>query len=80
MIKTVGYLLHGSSPNNNNILYSFQREIKAVVRSYTWTHNEELNCTYLWIHASIIAVLFAQDIIYKRYKLRAVDDTFLEQI
>ena len=24
-----------------------RREIKAVVRSYTLTHNEELNCTYL---------------------------------
>ena len=32
---------------NNNILYSSQREIKAVVRSYTLTYNEELNCTYL---------------------------------
>ena len=27
--------------DNNNILYSSQREIKAVVRSYTLTHNEE---------------------------------------
>ena len=33
--------------NNNNILYSSQREIKAVVRSYTLTHNQKLNCTYL---------------------------------
>ena len=33
--------------DGNNILYSSQREIKAVVRSYTLTHNEELNCTYL---------------------------------
>ena len=31
--------------NDNNILYSPQREIKAVVRSYTSTHNEELNST-----------------------------------
>ena len=28
-------------------IYSSQREIKAVVRSYTLTHNEELNCIYL---------------------------------
>ena len=35
------------STNNNNILYSSQREIKAVVRSYTLTHKEELNYTYL---------------------------------
>ena len=34
---------------NNNILYSSQREIKAVVRSYTLTYNEELNS-----HISII--------------------------
>ena len=33
--------------NNSNILYSSQQEIKAVVRSYTLTHNEELNGTYL---------------------------------
>ena len=25
---------------------SFHSEIKAVVRSYTLTHKEELNCTY----------------------------------
>ena len=33
--------------NNNNMLCSSQREIKAVVRAYTLTHNEELNCTFL---------------------------------
>ena len=33
--------------NNSNILYSSQREIKAVVRAYTLTHNENLNCTFL---------------------------------
>ena len=33
--------------NNNNLLYSSQREIKAVLRSDTFTHKEELNCTYL---------------------------------
>ena len=27
--------------------YSAQRKIKAVLGSYTLTHNEELNCTYL---------------------------------
>ena len=36
-----------SRTNNNNIFYSSQREIKAVVRSYTLTHIEELNCTRL---------------------------------
>ena len=29
------------SDNNNNILYSSQREIKAVFRPFTLTHNEE---------------------------------------
>jgi len=33
--------------NSNDILYSSQQEIKAVVRSYTLMHNEELNSTYL---------------------------------
>ena len=33
--------------NSNNILYSPQREIKAVIQSYALTHNEELNCTHL---------------------------------
>ena len=32
---------------DSNIPYSSQREIKAVVRSYALTHNEELNFTYL---------------------------------
>ena len=36
-----------SRTNKNNIFYSSQREIKAVVRSYTLTHIEELNCTRL---------------------------------
>ena len=33
--------------NNTDILYSSQQEIKAVVRPYTLTHKEELNCTYV---------------------------------
>ena len=33
--------------NNTDILYSSQQEIKAVVRTYTLTHKEELNCTYV---------------------------------
>ena len=33
--------------NSNNILYSPQWEIKAVIQSYALTHNEELNCTHL---------------------------------
>ena len=40
-------MLVSARKDNNNILYSAQREIKAVVRSYTLTHNEEWNCTYL---------------------------------
>ena len=36
-----------SGGTKNNILYSSQREIKVVLRSYTLMHNEELNCTYL---------------------------------
>ena len=31
--------------DNNNMHYSSQWEIKAVVRSYTLTQNEKLNCT-----------------------------------
>ena len=41
-------ILLGGLHNSNNI-YSSQREIKAVVRSYTVTHNEKLNCIYLTI-------------------------------
>ena len=33
--------------NNNSTLYSSQREIKTVVWSYSLTHNEELNRTFL---------------------------------
>jgi len=33
--------------NNSNVPYSSQREVKAVVRSYTLTHSEKMNCTYL---------------------------------
>ena len=41
LIEAVWYL------NNSNILYSSQREIKSVVRSYALTHIEELNSTSL---------------------------------
>ena len=37
--------------NNSNILYLSQRGIKAVVRSYTLTHNEE---SAIHAHISII--------------------------
>ena len=37
----------GNDNNNNNILYSSQWEIKAVVRSYTLMYNKHLYCTYL---------------------------------
>ena len=37
----------GNDNNNNNILYSSQWEIKAVVQSYTLTCNKHLYCTYL---------------------------------
>ena len=40
--------------NNSNILYSSQRESKAVLRSYTLTYNEELNCTYLNMCNSVL--------------------------
>ena len=30
-----------------NVHYYYQWEIKAVIQSYTLTHNKELNCTYL---------------------------------
>ena len=36
------YIYIYNSSNNNNRLYSSQQEIQAVVRSYTFTHNEEL--------------------------------------
>ena len=36
-----------SGGTKNNVLYSSQREIKAVLRSDTLTHNEKMNCTYL---------------------------------
>ena len=39
--------MHSHDNNtSNNILYLSQRENKAVVRSYTLTHNEEWNCTH----------------------------------
>ena len=40
--------------NNDSILCSSQQEIKAVIQSYTLTHNEELNCIYFLYYISII--------------------------
>ena len=40
-------LFSAVNSNNNNVLYSSQREIKAAVRSFTLTQNEEMNCIYL---------------------------------
>ena len=49
--------MHNNKLNNGNIvLYSSQREIKPVLRSYTLMHNEELNRNYISVIQSHTAL------------------------